>query len=252
MAGHNKWSKIKRKKGALDVKRSKMFSKLLKEITVAVKEGNSGDEDFNPRLRLAVANARGANMPKDNIERAIKKALDKDTAAIYQPTYEGYAPGGVAVFVEAATDNINRTVGNIRAIFSKNDGNLATTGSVDYMFDRKGIFVLKIEKEKVEEIELDLIDGGAEEIEYDDEMGELIITVAFEDFGNMQETLENHSLKTTNANLERIPNVYTRLSLDDSKKALELIEELEDDEDVQHVFHNLEMTEELEMALEES
>lgn|SRR5690625_2788650 len=252
MAGHNKWSKIKRKKGALDVKRSKMFSKLLKEITVAVKEGNSGDEDFNPRLRLAVANARGANMPKDNIERAIKKALDKDTAAIYQPTYEGYAPGGVAVFVEAATDNINRTVGNIRAIFSKNDGNLATTGSVDYMFDRKGIFVLKIEKEKVEEIELDLIDGGAEEIEYDDEMGELIITVAFEDFGNMQETLENHSLKTTNANLERIPNVYTRLSLDDSKKALELIEALEDDEDVQHVFHNLEMTEELEMALEES
>jgi len=252
MAGHNKWSKIKRKKGALDVKRSKMFSKLLKEITVAVKEGNSGDEDFNPRLRLAVANARGANMPKDNIERAIKKALDKDTAAIYQPTYEGYAPGGVAVFVEAATDNINRTVGNIRAIFSKNDGNLATTGSVDYMFDRKGIFVLKIEKEKVEEIELDLIDGGAEEIEYDDEMGELIITVAFEDFGNMQETLENLSLKTTNANLERIPNVYTRLSLDDSKKALELIEALEDDEDVQHVFHNLEMTEELEMALEES
>lgn len=252
MAGHNKWSKIKRKKGALDVKRSKMFSKLLKEITVAVKEGNSGDEDFNPRLRLAVANARGANMPKDNIDRAIKKALDKDTAAIYQPTYEGYAPGGVAVFVEAATDNINRTVGNVRAIFSKNDGNLATTGSVDYMFDRKGIFILKIEKEKVEEIELDLIDGGAEEIEYDDELGELIITVAFEDFGNMQETLENLSLKTTNANLERIPNVYTKLPLEEAKKVLELIEALEDDEDVQHVFHNLEMTEELEIALEES
>src|SRR5690625_631946 len=146
-------------------------------------------------------------MPKDNIERDIKKALDKDTAAIYQPTYEGYAPGGVAVFVEAATDNSNRTVGNIRAIFAKNDGNLATTGSVDDMLDRKGIFVLKIEKEKVEEIELDLVDGGVEEIEYDEEMGELIITVAFEDFGNMQDSLENLSLKTTNANLDRRPHV---------------------------------------------
>lgn len=252
MAGHNKWSKIKRKKGALDVKRSKMYSKLIKEITVAVKEGNSGDEEFNPRLRLAIANAKGINMPKDNIERAIKKALDKDSAALYQPTYEGYAPGGVAIFVETATDNINRTVGNVRAIFSKKNGNLATTGSVDFMFDRKGIFVLKLPEEKVEEIELDLIDGGAEEIEYEKDTGELFITVAFEDFGNMQETLENLSLETTTANLERIPNVFTKLSVEDSKKALELIEALEDDDDVQHVFHNLEMTEELETALEES
>src|SRR5699024_8788460 len=188
MAGHNKWSKIKRKKGALDVKRSKMYSKLIKEITVAVKEGNSGDEEFNPRLRLAIANAKGINMPKDNIERAIKKELDKDSAAHYQQTYEGYAPGGVAIFVETATDNINRTVGNVRAIFSKKNGNLATTGSVDFMFDRKGIFVLKLPEEKVEEIELDLIDGGAEEIEYEKDTGELFITVAFEDFGNMQET----------------------------------------------------------------
>src|SRR5690606_13577845 len=124
---------IKRKKGVLDARRSKVYSKLIKEITVAVKEGNSGDEEFNPRLRLAINNAKGVNMPKDNIERAIKKALDKDTGAIFQPTYEGYGSGGVAIFVETATDNLNRTVSSIRSIFSKNNGNLATSGSVDYM-----------------------------------------------------------------------------------------------------------------------
>jgi len=251
MAGHNKWSKIKRKKGAQDAKRSKIYSKLIKEITVAVKEGNSGDEEFNPRLRLAVANAKGANMPKDNIDRAIKKALEKDSAAIYQPTYEGYGAGGVAIFVETATDNLNRTVSSIRAIFNKYNGNLATSGSVDYLFDRKGIFVLEIDEDQKEEIELDLIDGGAEEIEYDPETQELEITVAFEDFGRMQETLEQLNQDPRNANLERIPNVYTKLSLDEARKVLTLIDALEDDDDVQQVFHNLEMTEELETVLDE-
>lgn len=251
MAGHNKWSKIKRKKGAQDAKRSKMYSKLIKEITVAVKEGNSGDEEFNPRLRLAIANAKGINMPKENIERAIKKALDSDGSAMYQPTYEGYAPGGVAIFIETATDNINRTVGNIRAIFTKKNGNLATTGSVDYMFDRKGVFILTVEKTKVEELELELIDGGAEEIEYDDDSGELAVTVAFEDFGNMQETLEKLSIEPKSARLERLPNVFTKLGVEESKQVLNLIDSLEDDDDVQQVFHNLEMTEELETALEE-
>ncbi len=251
MAGHNKWSKIKRKKGAADAKRSKMYSKLIKEITVAVKEGNSGDEEFNPRLRLAIANAKGINMPKDNIERAIKKALEKDSGAIYQPTYEGYGPGGVAIFVETATDNLNRTVGSIRAIFSKKNGNLATSGSVDFLFERKGIFVLDVSPDQKDDIELALIDGGAEEMEYDSDTSEMVVTVAFEDFGTMQETLESLEIDPKSANLERIPNVYTKLSVNDAKKVLDLIEALEDDDDVQQVFHNLEMTEELEAVLEE-
>ena len=251
MAGHNKWSKIKRKKGALDAKRSKIYSKLIKEITVAVKEGNSGDEEFNPRLRLAIANAKGVNMPKENIDRAIKKALEKDSSAIFQPTYEGYGSGGVAIFVETATDNLNRTVSSVRAIFNKHNGSLATSGSVDYLFDRKGVFILELEEERKDEIELDLIDGGAEEIEYDPESKELEITVSFEDFGRMQDTLENLNLEAKSATLERIPNVFTKLNIEDARKVLSLIEALEDDDDVQQVFHNLEMTEELESVLEE-
>ncbi len=251
MAGHNKWSKIKRKKGAADAKRSKMYSKLIKEITVAVKEGNSGDEEFNPRLRMAIANAKGVNMPKDNIERAIKKALENDSGAMFQPTYEGYGPGGVAVFVETATDNLNRTVSSIRSIFTKRDGNMATSGSVDFLFERKGIFILEVDDDKKEDIELELIDGGAEEMDYDSESSEMEVIVAFEDFGHMQDTLEKLELDPKSANLERIPNVYTKLSVDEARKVLHLIEALEDDDDVQKVFHNLEMTEELEAVLEE-
>lgn len=254
MAGHNKWSKIKRKKGALDAKRSKIFSRIIKEISVAVKEGGSDDPDFNPRLRLAIANAKGVNMPKDNIERAIKKAAEADSGDLYQPTYEGYTPGGIAVFIECTTDNTKRTIASIRHIFSKSGGNLATSGEVDFMFERKGVFVLDMKNIEQDQagLELSLIDGGAEEIEKDEDNGEWIITVAFEDFGNMQETLESLNLEAKNAQLERIPTVTKKLELEEAKKALELIENLEEDEDVQNVFHNLEMTEELEAALEKA
>ena len=251
MAGHNKWSKIKRKKGVADAKRSKIFSRIIKEITVAVKEGGSGDPDFNPRLRLAVANAKGANMPKDNVDRAIKKALDSDSGALFQPTYEGYAPGGVAVFVEATTDNLNRTLANVKAIFSKKDGSFAKTGSVDFLFERKGIFVLEFGDMDQEELELELIDGGAEEVEYDEENSEVSVTVEFNDFGNMQKKLEELNLEPKSATLERIPTTTTNLAVSEAKKALVLIEALEDDDDVQNVFHNLEMTSELEEALSE-
>ena len=251
MAGHNKWSKIKRKKGVADAKRSKEFSRIIKEITVAVKEGGSGDPDFNPRLRVALSNAKGVNMPKDNIERAIKKALDSGGDSLHQPTYEGYAPGGVAIFVECTTDNLNRTVSNVRAIFNKRGGNLATTGSVDFMFDRKGIFILDKEGKDVEELELELIDGGAEEIEIDDENNEISVTVAFEDFGTMQKKLDDLNLEARSATLERIPTTTTTLAVDESKSALALVEALEEDDDVVNVFHNLEMTEELEAALSE-
>ena len=252
MAGHNKWSKIKRKKGANDAKRSKEFSRIIKEINVAVREGNSGDPDFNPRLRLALANAKGVNMPKENVERAIKKALDSGSEALMQPTYEGYAPGGVAVFVECTTDNLNRTVSSVRAIFSKKGGNLATSGSVDFLFDRKGIFTIDLADRDAEELELELIDGGAEDLELDSETNEMIVTVAFEDFGSMQKKLEELNVEPKSANLERLPSTTTTLQIDDAKKVLALIDALEDEDDVQQVFHNLEMTDELEAALAEA
>jgi len=245
MAGHNKWSKIKRKKGALDAKRSKIFSRIIKDIAIAVREGGSGEPDFNPRLRLAISNAKGANMPRENVDRAIKKALESDGAAIYQPTYEGYGPGGVAIFIECATDNLNRTISHVRAIFNKRGGNLATNGSVDFLFERKGIFIVSLEGLQMDEIELDLIDCGAEDIEIDTEHGEASITVAFEDFGKMQKCFESLNIEAQNANLERIPLTTTNIPLADAKKTLALIEALEEDEDVQQVFHNLEMTDEL-------
>ncbi len=249
MAGHNKWSKIKRKKGVADAKRSKEFSRIIKEITVAVKEGDSGDPDFNPRLRVALANAKGVNMPKDNIDRAIRKAVDSGSGALLQPTYEGYAPGGVAVFVECTTDNLNRTVSSVRAIFSKRGGNLATTGSVDFLFVRKGVFVIDTQGHDLESLELDLIDGGAEDIEVDLEEHEITVTVAFEDFGTMQKKLEDLGIEAKSATLEREPTTTTTLSLNEAKSALALIEALEEDDDVQNVFHNLEMTDELENML---
>ncbi len=246
MAGHNKWSKIKRKKGVLDAKRSKIFSRILKEISVAVKEGASGDPDFNPRLRLALANAKGANLPKENIERAIKKALESDSGALYQPTYEGYAPGGVAVFLECTTDNLKRTIASVRATFSKGGGNLATSGSVDFLFERKGFFVIPRGSYDVEELELELIEGGAEEIELDEESSEITVTVDFGDFGNMQKKLEDLKLEPSSATLERIPTTTVNLDAETAHKALQLVETLEDDDDVQQVFHNLEMPPEIE------
>jgi len=250
MSGHSKWSKIKRKKGANDAKRGRIFSRIIKEITIAVKEGGNGDPAFNPRLRTAVANAKGANMPKDNVERAIKKGLDKDVASFLESTYEGYAPGGIAVFVECTTDNLQRTVSNVRAIFSRKGGNLATNGSVDFLFDRKGIFIIEKGDLDLDELELELIDGGAEDLDYDEEAGEITITVDFSDFGNMQKKLEDVEIEPKSANLERIPTTTSDLDISDSKNVLNLIEALEELDDVQAVFHNLEMTDELAVELE--
>jgi YebC/PmpR family DNA-binding regulatory protein len=200
---------------------------------------------------MAVANAKGANMPKDNIERAIKKALESGSSAFYEPTYEGYAPGGIAVFVECTTDNLNRTISSIRSTFNKKGGNLATNGSVDFLFQRKGIFVISVDGRDIDEIELALIDGGAEDFDVDEAENEITITVAFEDFGNMQKAIEDLNIEPISATLERIPTNMTTLNVHDSKIALQLIEALEDDDDVQNVFHNLEMTDELAAALDE-
>ncbi|MBL6445040.1 YebC/PmpR family DNA-binding transcriptional regulator [Fulvivirga sp. 29W222] len=240
MSGHSKWSTIKRKKGALDAKRGKIFTKLIKEISVAVKEGGA-DLEANPRLRLAIQNAKGQNMPKENIDRAIKKS-DGDGANYEELTYEGYAPFGVAVFVECTTDNLNRTVASVRSLFTKYGGSLGVNGSVDYMFDRKGIFLIKqTESMDQDDLTLELIDGGAEDVVFND--GYIEVSSAMEDFGNMQTKLDELSLEAETAELQRIP--ATTVSVDDEQfeQVMKLIDALEDDDDVQKVYHNLDATE---------
>jgi YebC/PmpR family DNA-binding regulatory protein len=243
MSGHSKWSTIKRKKGALDAKRSKIFSKIIKEITVAVKEGGA-DPDANPRLRLAISNAKGQSMPKDNIERAINKGKDKDSAAFTEPTFEGYLQNGIAVFIESTTDNNQRTVSNIRAIFNKNGGNLGTNGSLSFMFDRKGVFVVPVGDINRDEFEMELIDAGAEELELEDD-GFFHITTSLEDFGAMVKKLEELGIEPESAELQRNPTDTKALNLEDSLKIMKVIDLFEDDDDVQNVFHNLEISEEL-------
>ncbi len=248
MSGHSKWSTIKRKKGALDAKRSKIFSKLSKEITVAAKLGG-GDIDANPRLRLAVQNAKGENMSKDVIERAINKA-EKDTSNFEEMTFEGYGPNGVAFFVECLSDNNNRTVGSIRAAFSKHNGHLGTNGSVAFLFETKGIFVVPVtDKIDPEEFELEMIDAGAEELEENE--GFIEITSAKEDFGNVSKKLEELGIEAQSQGLQRIPTTTTALEVEEAKKVLRLVDRLEEDDDVQNVYHNLEITPELEKALSE-
>jgi YebC/PmpR family DNA-binding regulatory protein len=246
MSGHNKWSTIKRKKGAIDAKRSKIFSRIIKEISIAVKEGGS-DPEGNPRLRLALNNARGANMPKDNIQRALSKA-DKDTAALLEVTYEGYAPNGIAVFIECLTDNTQRTVSNVRSLFNKRGGSLGTNGSVAFMFERKGVISVPKGNLNRDEFELEIIDAGAEDIEEQEDM--FVITTAMEDFGALQKKLDQLGIEAENASLQRIPSETKQLSVEASVKVLKLIDEFEDDEDVQNVFHNLEVTEEIMDAME--
>lgn len=243
MSGHSKWSTIKRKKGAIDAKRGKMFTRIIKEITIAANNGGP-DPDSNPSLRLAIQNAKGANMPKDNIERAIKKATDDDASNYQETTFEGYASNGVGVFVECLSDNNNRTVSSVRAAFNKFGGNLGTNGSLSFLFERKGIFsISKTEEMDMDDIELELIDGGAEDIEAEE--GIITVTCAMEDFGNLNKKLEEIGIEAISAELQRIPNDTKTLDLESSKSVLRLIDALDDDDDVQNVFHNLEMTDEL-------
>ena len=243
MSGHSKWSTIKRKKAATDAKRSKIFSKVLKEIAVAVKEGGGTDPDGNPRLRMAINNAKGVNLPKENLERAIKKAGDKDAASLTELTYEGYAPSGIAVFLECTTDNINRTVSNVRALFTKHGGTLGTNGSLEFIFDRKGVFTIPANDLDEDEFTLELIDGGADDVIREEDV--FMVYTTFDDFGNMQKKLDEMNVQAENAELQRIPTNTKALAVDQSKKVLRLIEQFEEDDDVQNVFHNLEITDDL-------
>lgn len=242
MSGHNKWSTIKRKKGAIDAKRSKIFSKIIKEISIAVRESGA-DPDGNPRLRLALSNAKGCNMPKENITRAISKAADKDAASLSEVTYEGYANGGVAVFIECTTDNVQRTVSNIRSTFNKYNGSLGTNGSLSFVFDRKGIFTFPEGNLKEDELTMEVIDAGAEDVVLED--GFFTITTAMEDFGKMMKKLEEMKIEPENAQLQRIPKNTVKLDTEAAKKVLKVIEVFEEDDDVQNVYHNLELTDEL-------
>ncbi len=241
MSGHNKWSKIKRQKGAADAKRSKAFSRILKEVTVAVKESGP-DPDGNPRLRLLMQNAKGVNMPKDTLMRAISKASDKDSAALQELTFECYAPHGIAIFIECLTDNNMRSVANVRSIMNKFGGTLGTNGSLGFIFDRKGVFVLPKKADMdMEMLEMELIDAGLEEMEVDEEY--ITLYTAMEDFGAMVKKLEDMKLEVENAELQRIPNTTKALDEESMRKVLKIVDLLEEDDDVQAVYHDMEIPE---------
>ena len=211
------------------------FTRIGKEISIAVKEGGP-DPENNSRLRMAIKNAKSENMPKDRVDAAIKKASDKDSSNYEEILYEGKGPFGLSLMIETATDNINRTVANIRAVFNRNNGELGTSGSQEFNFDRKCIFKINLKENDIEELELELIDFGLEEIEQIED--ETLIYTAFTDFGNMQKGLEELDIEIVSVDIERIP--HHTITLNDAQKdeVTLLIEKLEEDEDVQNVFHN--------------
>ncbi|HEX3583882.1 MAG TPA: YebC/PmpR family DNA-binding transcriptional regulator [Thermoanaerobaculia bacterium] len=244
MSGHNKWSTIKHKKGAADAKRGKVFTRILKEMTVAARMGG-GDPNGNPRLRAAVAEAKANNMPKDNIERAIKRGTGELEGATYEEiTYEGYGPGGVAVIVEALTDNTNRTTPEIRHMFEKQGGNLGTPGSVRFQFDKKGYFAVEKSvtgEDKLMEIALE---AGADDLQSDDpEIYE--IYTAPENFEPVRQALEKAGITTVEAKLGMIPQNYVSLDENKSKQVMRLLENLDDHDDVQNVWSNFDIPAEM-------
>lgn len=218
-------------------KMAKQFTRLGKEIDIAVKQGGP-DPDNNSSLRRCIINAKAVNMPKDRVDAAIKRAMGKDKTDYHEEVYEGYAPHGIAILVETATDNPTRTVANVRMHFNKNSGSLGTSGSVSFMFDHMGEFKIKNENIDTEEMELELIDFGLEEIGEDSE-GNIIIRTAYNEFGNMSKALEEKKIEVIMAELTRIPQNTVELSEDDANEVLKLVDHLEQDEDVQKVYHNL-------------
>ena len=216
---------------------AKQFTRIGKEIAIAVKKGGP-DPDTNPMLRRIIQNAKSVNMPKDRIENAIKNALGKDTSNYEEVVYEGYGPHGIALLVETATDNTTRTVANVRSHFNKGGGNLGNSGSVAFMFKHLGVFKLSSEGLSAEELELELIDAGLEEMGEDAE-GNIIVRCEFNDFGNMQKALEERNITPISAELEWIPLNTVDISEEQSDDVFKLIERLEQDDDVQRVFHNM-------------
>jgi len=242
MSGHSKWSSIKHKKGAADAKRGKMFTKLVKEIIVAAKEGG-GDQEMNPRLRLAVSTAKGANMPNSNIERAIKRGTGELEGVHYDNfTYEGYGQNGVAIIVETLTDNKQRTVAEVRHIFSKYGGNLAENGAVSYMFDNKGLIMIPANDLDEDEMMMASLDAGAEDFVVEDD--HFLIYTEYSDLHVVYKKLEEEGYNIEKAELTRIPQ--NTVNADEvAEKLLKLIDYLEDCDDVQKVYANFEISDEV-------
>lgn len=243
MAGHNKWSQIKRKKAATDQKRASQWTKIIREITVAAREGG-GDPGGNPRLRLAIDNARSVNMPNDNIDRAIKKGTgDLEGVSYEEVAYEAYGPGGVAIYIDGLTDNLNRTVADIRHVLSKNGGNLGQTGSVAWMFDSKG--QIEIDRSRYDEaVVLEAaLEAGAEDMEADDE--QYTVYAPPTDFTAVQDGLRAAGIEWENAELAMIPKTLIGVAGDDGAKLLKLLDALDDLDDVQKVWTNADIDEAL-------
>ncbi|HEY0143806.1 MAG TPA: YebC/PmpR family DNA-binding transcriptional regulator [Thermoanaerobaculia bacterium] len=244
MSGHSKWSTIKHKKGAADAKRGKVFTRIIKEMTIAARLGG-GDPDGNPRLRAAVAEAKANNMPKDNIERAIKRGTGEIEGVTYEEvTYEGYGPGGVAIIVEALTDNGNRTTPEIRHAFEKHGGNLGTPGSVKFQFEKKGYFAVEksaVSEDKLMEVALE---AGADDLQTDDPDAYEIYT-APENFEAVRQALESNKIATAEAKLGMIPSTWVAVDEAKSKQIMRLLEVLDDHDDVQNVWSNFDIPAEM-------
>lgn len=248
MSGHSKWSSIKHKKAAIDAKRGKAFTRVIKEITVAARMGG-GDPAANPRLRAAIANAKTVNMPQDNVTRAIKKGTGELPGVSYEEvTYEGYGPGGVAIMVEIMTDNKNRTVAEMRHIFSKHNGNLGESGCVAWMFDKKGLIVVDTDKADEDRLMEIVLNAGAEDMRRNGDVFE-IITLP-EELLPVQEAIDQEGIEISVAQVSRIPQSTVRLEGKHAEHMLKLMEKLEDHEDVQNVFANFDIPDEVMEQLE--
>jgi YebC/PmpR family DNA-binding regulatory protein len=250
MSGHSKWASIKHKKGALDAKRGKIFTKLIREITVAAREGG-GNPDTNPRLRFAIQKGKEANMPADNIDRGVKKGTGELEGVSYENVIlEGYALAGVAVIVEGLTDNKNRTTSDVRSIFTKRGGSLASPGAVAFQFEKKGVFLIKKEDAEEEELLNIALEAGAEDLTSDEDFHQ--ITCPMQDFDKVRTGLVDKNVKIESGELSMVPkNSINVEDLETAKKILSLIEDLEDNDDVQNVYANFDITDELLKQIED-
>ena len=242
MSGHSKWHNIQAKKGKVDAKRGKIFTKIGKEIAMAIKQGGANLE-ANSKLRDVVAKAKAANMPNDNIQRALKKGAGEADSVNYESiVYEGYGPSGVAVIVETLTDNKNRSAGNVRAAYTKGGGNMGTTGCVSFMFQEKGEIIIEKGDLDEEEVMMMALEAGAEDFNADEEEV-FVVTTTPEDFGSVREALESNGLEFLEAAVKMIPDTYTEIDEEAAKKFQKMLNLLDDDDDVQEVYHNAEFPE---------
>ena len=243
MSGHSKWASIKHKKGTLDAKRGKIFTKLIREITVAARSGG-GSPDANPRLRLAIQHAKDANMPADNIDRAIKKGTGELEGVNYEEVvYEGYGPGGIAIIVDVLTDNKNRASGEIRNTFAKKGGNLAGQGSVNWIFEKKGYIVVnksEIDEEKLMDV---VLDAGADDMKTEETT--YAVTTQPADFEKVRKVLEDKKIKMESAEITNVPKNTIKVTGEDARKVLSLVNELEDHDDVQNVYANFDIPDDI-------